>query len=405
MRTSLGLDLSLASLGPGAGFDLLSLSPLGWWRGDSLANDGSTWADKSGNGYSLSPVNSPAVVSSLNGRRGASFLAASSQSFARASSPVVGQPLTMAFVALAADPDSRTIGGSNSGDSANIFYLAGPECAIYAGAGPIGATLPVGSWRLYVAIFNGGSSAIYVDGTLLASGNPSTGGLAGFVVGAGPFGTPFDGIIAEAAVWNKALDAGEIAALTSLFQTYYAISPASSGSIADDFERVSLGSNWLVLPDGNSAPNYTLGGGILETINTATLMWQANQFPPDHWSKAIVANSAGGHCSPVVRVVPLGNGFCSCYYAHTVIGETAPELGHAINGTLTTVGAFNTLPAPVAIGDEIELACVGDAFTLKVNGTARGTIHDSTLTGAGSAPGCGGFSGYASWTGGPVVPA
>jgi hypothetical protein len=51
MRTSLGLDLSLASLGRGAGFDLLSLSPLAWWR----LNDGSgtTAVDSSGNGYDL----------------------------------------------------------------------------------------------------------------------------------------------------------------------------------------------------------------------------------------------------------------------------------------------------------------------------------------------------------------
>ena len=168
------------------------------------------------------------------------FTSASSKYLRIASAAITGAPLTMACWFYPTDLTNFQILMSinNSGASFNNFRFgfrgdqAGDplEFLTWGGAGPLGATSSAGasgtsawyhacgveiSTSSRIVYFNGGNT-----GTESTSNTPT--GLNDTEIGAYRFGasaptTFFDGYMAEVAMWNAALDAGEVAALAKGF--------------------------------------------------------------------------------------------------------------------------------------------------------------------------------------------
>lgn len=88
-----------------------------------------------------------------------------------------------------------------------------------ANALPSGTTYPAGVVHHGAIVFNGASSLVYVNGAQAAAGNlPNwpAGGGARFLIGSrddGPTTYPFNGRLAELALWGEALNDRELKAL------------------------------------------------------------------------------------------------------------------------------------------------------------------------------------------------
>lgn len=208
---------------------------IAWYRGNSLVDGGggvaSSWQDKSGNGYHLTANNSPEIVDSgLNGRLAARFVSASSQSFSRASTPAVSQPLTVGVIAKVANftGDPNLLASNDTSVNFAFFYFDTTDAlSIFAGANVFGGAITPNAWYLHTGIGNDDASEIYLDDALLAAAapgatNPGSNGLQGIRISASPFGGGFvQGDIAEAVVWDKVLSGAELDALFNYYRDYY----------------------------------------------------------------------------------------------------------------------------------------------------------------------------------------
>jgi hypothetical protein len=156
----------------------------------------------------------------------------------------VAQPFTYAVIAKSDTPADgfRAMLASNTTTYSVLYYEVASggtvvTCETYAGGGGnAGGTVVPDAWHLHVAIFNGASSDLLADNVSLGTGNPGTDGPNGLRIGTNAAfdgGNQYwDGDIAEAVVWDKALDSGERSALFAYYQSYY------SGSAARVFGAV-----------------------------------------------------------------------------------------------------------------------------------------------------------------------
>ena len=98
-----------------------------------------------------------------------------------------------------------------------------------------GSFVPDGAWHLFLAIFDGASSAVYVDNVLAISGNPGAAGLAGLRIGNWNWDTTggggFEGDIAEVGGWSKAFDSTDRADIYAYYLGYYFAKPRSFGVV------------------------------------------------------------------------------------------------------------------------------------------------------------------------------
>lgn len=186
-----------------------SLSGLtAWYKGDAgVTDDGSgnvtAWADQSGNGYTLSPpvtFKPTTGVDTINGINALKFVSASSQALKNASFATLSSPYTIYGVANYSGTNVRTL---VSGNGINVQARVDSGVPLmYAGAPISGGSVNTSNHQ-YVYVFNGASSACYVDGTSVMSGNPGTNSLqSNLWVGARGNGTDGDFF------WNG--DIGEI---------------------------------------------------------------------------------------------------------------------------------------------------------------------------------------------------
>lgn len=127
------------------------------------------------------------------------------------------QPLTIALVCRSTDgANINNPCGTVAGFSCGISARADATWLAYAGAGISFGTST--SWSVIVAVFDGASSFVYVNGSK-TTGNPGTGGFSavGFQEGAWATSQNFLGYIGEVVMWNGALsDANAAAACASL---------------------------------------------------------------------------------------------------------------------------------------------------------------------------------------------
>ncbi len=149
--------------------------------------------------------------------------------------PEIGFVLTSALVSAFAlvQPFSFMVYGKSSGNSqgffgdggVNEFYRSGTPEWIWSGTTNfIHGGTPDNNYHCMIGVINGASSAIYVDGILVASGDGGTGGVGGannFFIGLGDGTThlvgPVTDFIFNPAVWTLQ----QISNLNNWFQQQY----------------------------------------------------------------------------------------------------------------------------------------------------------------------------------------
>lgn len=146
------------------------------------------------------------------------------------SAMTISQPLTLAVICkrtgstslnrspLGAAGTYNGLVSVNAGSSPNTF-------GIYAGAATApSTTVALNSWVIVVAVMNGSSSKLFVNGASAVTGNPGTAGTtsSGYSVGAW-FNQPWLGDICAAAVFNAALSDSEVGDLRTHWNGIFSI--------------------------------------------------------------------------------------------------------------------------------------------------------------------------------------
>ncbi|MDB6172805.1 MAG: hypothetical protein JWL59_2116 [Chthoniobacteraceae bacterium] len=247
--------LSLAVPGP------LSATIVGYWNFDNATQPGQ---DASGNGYNLTVVGG-AAYSAAGKKAGALSLngAGACLSGAIATLPIGNSTYTVAAWIKPTLGDARGIvGWGNYGNSrqvnalrlngANGFshYWWGADInASDAQVTAKGVTLTGGQWVHIVAVYNGTTRSLYLNGQLLVSDAPGVNAAANtnFRIGSTNNGEYFSGLLDDVAIWNNALTAQEIANLAA------GASPVAGPQItsftstkASAFEGESMQLSWTV---------------------------------------------------------------------------------------------------------------------------------------------------------------
>ena len=165
--------LSINGIGPVAAPTPPVTGYIGWWD----ASDGTTTtaqlSDKSANGYNYTQTNAPEqpALSTINGRQALDFTGGASMS---ALAVAQAQPLTIIVVYSTTDSTSGRVFDSDQGGG-RLLLNQDPTGAygIYAGSGVQATNTPNSSPLIESGVFNNASSALYLDGAQVATGNPN----------------------------------------------------------------------------------------------------------------------------------------------------------------------------------------------------------------------------------------
>lgn len=173
------------------------------------------WPDASSNSYALSNGDPLYQTNIQNGNPGVEFTPASSDVLTTGTfSTTLTQPFEIFTVAMPRAASSRYnihVGNSpTSGQTGGLLYItSGGDWAIFSGSslsdGPADTNAHV-----FSQAYDGASSALYVDGSSVATGDAGTRGLTNFRVGDGIANSnPFDGYLFEIMVYNRSLTSSE----------------------------------------------------------------------------------------------------------------------------------------------------------------------------------------------------
>ena len=162
----------------------------------------SQWSDKSGNGEHVvqsTAANKPSTgTSMLAGKNVVSFYG---DDYLQNTTVSVSQPDLVFLVANLTDTGSSSMFMFDGKSSRQTIHIhATNQWSIFAGAEPMAGTSD-DSPHLFTALFNGSSSALWLDGTSIISTNAGTASLTGISLGArGAGDLPIIGDIAEVMV-------------------------------------------------------------------------------------------------------------------------------------------------------------------------------------------------------------
>lgn len=176
----------------------------------------SQWDDKSGNGYHLTSSGTRKPMTGTRTQNGLNVLDFDGSNDDMLNASVnFSQPTTQFVVAIvdASDEVRSITDGASGRQSIVIGKVGATEDNIYAGTQLFaGSGATVGAWVAISAVFNGGSSQFWRDGTSAASGSAGSQALTQLYVmsnrGAG--GSFFtDGGLAEVIIYDSALSDGD----------------------------------------------------------------------------------------------------------------------------------------------------------------------------------------------------
>lgn len=169
---------------------------IGLWvrgsRGITIATGISVWADQGSGGHNLTQgtgANQPTAISSGTVTAQPTVRCNGTTQLMQTAGFTLNSPFTILttlkiIVAGGAGANDGVFDGLTA--STQVSSDAPDKFFIFGGAGPlfVGSNPSTGVFHFMGLVFNGASSAIYVDGTQAASGNAGTNNAGGFTVGA-----------------------------------------------------------------------------------------------------------------------------------------------------------------------------------------------------------------------------
>lgn len=206
-----------------------------WLRSDlglTISSGVSAWGDQTPNarhvtqgtvglrlGYSASDAaynNKPVLVGTNLGYLDASV------------SGPASQPLTFYIVGqIGTSADYKTLVDAHTGNRAIVRANASEFSSTFAGTANVESTTSIAGPSIICAVFNGASSAHYVNSTTAAvTGNPGATGMGTIRIGAAPAGSyplPTDGKLAEILIYSGAHGATTRATILRYLSTRYAL--------------------------------------------------------------------------------------------------------------------------------------------------------------------------------------
>ena len=213
-------------------------------RADSLVtfsgSNVTAWGDKSGNGNNLAAANTdPTFTASwTNGHPGITFGATSLTSTpsqlvcSTFSGGTIAQPVTIVWVGVAqpgtwealvtGSPSAATFFFDSQNNAGDRLISIGCSSELTAYHLSSNYTIP----HLFIGVFNGSSSALYIDGISVTTGNVGTGSLPGLLLGSidsksGSNWFGYNGTMGEIAVYSVAFSAGNISAWHAYAQLFW----------------------------------------------------------------------------------------------------------------------------------------------------------------------------------------
>ena len=294
------------------------------------------WADHSGFARDLTSFDpgSAAVFrrNVVNGRAAVEFDGSASLLKTYGSTFTIGQPDTFFIVYRSLDPNTSNrafVFDSTDPNNRQVFGKPGlGQARMYANvdmdAG--GVTYPFSGFELWSGTFNGGSSTMYRQGSLLLQGNAGAAPISGFTLGAlstsGQYGYDYAHVqVAEVLVYSGALSASARASVTSWLDQKYAVLPAAT-------------------PPSNTAPPAISGrtyDGATLSASTGTWSGSTPMTFAYQWQRC---DGSGGNC------IDLAGATASSYTLGTSdVGSTVRVVVTATNN----VGNGSAPSAPSAV--------------------------------------------------------
>jgi hypothetical protein len=211
-----------------AGFSPAKISNLvGWWPAygiTGLSDDDviGTFPDQSGNGNDLTQATAGKKplykVNVKNGYPTVRFDGADDY-LQGAFGATIAQPVTY-FIALriiTAASNKYIMAGDDATNRVDMYSDSSTNCwSVYAGGGVVSLTVVDTNWHYVIAIFNGASSSIRLDGSAIRSGNVGTNSLDGLTLGAYSTGANNMNLdMIDSGVYSKVVSGAELTALES----------------------------------------------------------------------------------------------------------------------------------------------------------------------------------------------
>lgn len=213
--------------------DVYAIFARAWWDASDLstishvAGSVSSWADKSGNGFSAAQAISAEQpitgTATLNGLNVIDF--DGSNDSLRANGLNISQPATYCMVSV---PDTNGGAGMYIHDgatSARQATIFGTTFQLFAGAGPIiGGTVVATTPYIITSEINGASSSLRANGVLVVSGNAGSSNITDMFLGRRSGGSYLNGKIAEFIAINRAINSSERTQLENYLSGKWGIS-------------------------------------------------------------------------------------------------------------------------------------------------------------------------------------
>jgi hypothetical protein len=198
-----------------------------------VASDGDAvqqWNDKSGNARHVSNGGGntrPLYKTAVQNSKSAVRFDGSNDYLRVTSSVVAAQPITV-FIVVDMNGDGVITDGVNIGSRCTLAYgvVTGGKLSLYGGTAWVEGVHTRGAVHSYRAVYNGASSASYVDGVQLATGSAGTNALdTGFTVGSSRDTTQFNtsADVCEVLIYDSVLSAGNASSVESYLASKWGI--------------------------------------------------------------------------------------------------------------------------------------------------------------------------------------
>jgi hypothetical protein len=329
-----------------------------WFEADTETTaDGAavtTWTDKSGFGRNLTAAAGGEPImrrNAVNGRAAIEFNGTTSLLKTYNSTFTIAQPDTFFIVYRAADPNNGTRAFVFDSTNSNVRQVLGrPSLGaerMYANIDmdSPGVTYPFAGYDLWSGTFNGTSSTMYRDGSLMLTGNAGGSSLSGFTVGGLSAGSIYGydmshSYVAEILVYAGSMTSAQMASMTDWLNQKYAFNAPPAPPANTALPSVTG------LPADGATVNAANGTWSGTTPMTFTYQWQlcnstgaacANLAGATSGSYTPVSSQVGSTLKVIVTATNSAGSAAATSAASAVISAGPP-----VNQSLPTISGSAT---------------------------------------------------------------